>query len=214
MTWTADDERGIRRALLGSWPGTVVAWGAEAIDAYLYVLQARGLTAEQVMRAIGTWPAGSDFPPSAPNLAAQALKDPSKPTFEEAYALIYGRGGVLRARLPYDGPVLNPEVMRDAAARRRMEEIHPLVSSFIARYGLTRLRLLEVDDPVWGEVRRKELREAYDRHCEAMDGRDVAALASGQRRGEIGRLDPLAALGARPTARISSSTNEEGDCAI
>lgn len=197
MTWSEDEVLDAKRALVGSWPGTIVQWGAEAIDAYLYVLQARGLTAAQVLRAIGTWPAGSDFPPSAPNLAAQALKDPSKPTFEEAYRLIYGRGGALKARAPRGQTYANEAAMlgaHDDAAQARAWDFHSLVGSFVERYGVRRLVALEVDHPEYGELKRRELREAWDRHCEAMDGRDVAALAAGRRRGELAEFDPLAAI--------------------
>lgn len=137
---------------------------------------------------------GQVFGPTPGEIVAAIRKDPGAPTFEEAYRLIFGAGGVLRARLPYDGPVLDPERRRDAAARARMAEIHPLVASFVDRYGQDRLRMLEVDHPDYGDLKRKELREAWDRHCEAMEGREVAALASGRRDG-LRAFDPLTAIG-------------------
>lgn len=73
MTWTADERKAVARSLLGSWPGTVSAWGREAIAAYIEALEARGLVAESVLLAIRSWPA-AEFPPSAPSLAAGARR--------------------------------------------------------------------------------------------------------------------------------------------
>lgn len=199
MSW-AD----VTRALLGSWPGTVAAWGADAIGAYVEEVRARGVTAEQALAAIRSWPAGSDFPPSAPNLAAAARRDASVPTFDELFTLIYGRGGILKARGPYTGPVRDPQKARDAAAMNRAAQMHPLISAFVGRYGLQRLRLLEVDDPDIGGIKRRELAESWSRFLEASEGREVAALVARRGRGELRGidLDPLAALGERSRARV------------
>jgi hypothetical protein len=56
------------------------------------------------------------------------------------------------------------------------------------------------DGPGHGHWARKELREAWDRHVDASDGRELAVLASGGRLG-LRQLDPLAALGGRGTQR-------------
>lgn len=212
MTWTAEEQREIGTALLGSWPGTMTAWGKEAIAAYISELRARGLTAEQTLTAIRTWPAGSDFPPSAPNLAALARQDPSTPTPEEAYRLIYGPRGVMRAR-PAPGGSYGSEAemlgARNEARVKRAYELHPMLGAFVERFGVDRLAMLEVDDPDYGELRRRDVREAWERHCEAMQGRDVAALAAGQRRGEMGRFDPLAALGRPRRGELESTTGQE-----
>jgi hypothetical protein len=69
-----------------------------------------------------------------------------------------------------------------------------MVRAFVLRQGIERLRHLPLDDPDWGFKRRDELHKAWAAHVEAFDGREVAALASGGR-GELERLDPLAALG-------------------
>lgn len=209
MTWTAKQTASVKQALIGSWPGTITAWGAEAINAYLYVLQARGLTAEQVTLAIGTWPAGSDFPPSAPNLAAQALRDPSKPTFREALRLI--RTALAAGRRPLTGNFSNEAEMlkaRARAAEARAAELHPLVASFIERYRLDDLQqaISELADEQYGAVRLRDLERQWNEHCERTEGRDVAALASGRRRGELGHLDPLAALGLKQPAQIEAGS--------
>jgi hypothetical protein len=194
--------RDVGRALLGSWPDRVAAWGEEAIAAYVEELQARGLTPETALAAIRSCPAEQRFPPSAAELLGLARHDPSKPTFVEAYRLIYGVGGILRAR-PFLTSSWDDDGDRrrayDQAAREHAATMHPLVASFVDRYGIDRLRLLEVDHPDYGDIKRRDLEAAWDAHVEAMDGRDLAAIAA-PRRGEGLRkvdYDPLSALGAR-----------------
>jgi len=170
-----DDAR--RRA----WRLALDGFAADAIAAALRALLARG----------GKWR------PRPSEVIAEIRKDPSKPTFEEAYRLIFGRGGALKARPPRGQTYANEAAMigaHDDAAQARAWELHPLVGSFVERYGVRRLATLEIDHPEYGELKRRELREAWDRHCEAMDGRDVAALAAGRRRGELAAFDPLAAI--------------------
>lgn len=196
MTWTAEQQRDVGTALLGSWPATMTAWGKEAIAAYIGELRARGLTAEQVLTAIRTWPAGSDFPPSAPNLAAAARKDPSKPTFDEALEL--WRHALRAWNLPLTGNYGSEAEMAKLRKQRVLDRaagMHPLVASFVDRHGVYRLQdeVGELDGQ-YGAIRRQELEAAWQEHCDAFDGRETAALASG-RRGEMGRLDPLSALG-------------------
>lgn len=206
MTWTDDETRHVQRSLLGSWPGTITQWGKPAFDAYLYVLQARGLSAEQVIRAIGTWPAGTDFPPSAPNLAAAALRDPSEPTFDEMLLLL---GRAFRAgRRPLTQDFDTEAQMigaRQELVRAAARAMHPSVASFVVRCSdLGRLEdeLAELNgDGEYAGARRRDMQERWERHCGAIEGREVAALASGGRRG-LRQLDPLAALG------ISASAGE------
>lgn len=209
MTPPAVTWRDVGRALLGSWPDRVAAWGEEAIAAYVEELGARGLTPERALAAIRSCPAEQRFPPSAAELLGLARHDPSTPTFVEAYRLIYGTRGVLRARpretsWPDEGE--RGRAYRQAAYDRAAE-MHPLVASFVVRYGVNRLRMLEVDHPDYGDLKRKDLEAAWMAHCEAMDGRDLAAIAQPPRSGEgLRQFDPLAALGAKPPALPESST--------
>jgi hypothetical protein len=72
--------------------------------------------------------------------------------------------------------------------RRLLLEGHrfrPSVSEVLAAAG---------HDPQWGEKRRADLERAWNEHVETWDGREVAVLASGERRG-LQQFDPLAALG-------------------
>jgi hypothetical protein len=189
----------VGRALLGRWPSQVATWGEEGIAAFVEELLADGLTAEQALVALRSYrpEPGKDFPPSVPAVVALARTDPSQPTPEEAYQMIYGKGGVMRARLKPGASFPSEAAMlgaRDEVRLERAQEIHPLLGAFVERFGVHRLAMLEVDDPEYGEVRRKDVREAWARHCEAFAGREVAAIASGRRSG-LGKLDPLSALG-------------------
>jgi hypothetical protein len=143
---------------------------------------------------------GARFRPSAAELLGELHADPTRPTFAEAYQLIFGPRGVLRARIV--GGRWDNEADRRAAHRQAIEEraagVHPLVGAFVMRQGIDRLRTLPLEDPQWGEKHRRDLERAWEQHVEAFDGREVAALAAGSRDG-LRQLDPLAALGiARP----------------
>lgn len=133
---------------------------------------------------------GRRFRPSVSELLAATRRDPGRPTFEEAYRLIWGPRGVLRARPTSWGTAETA----NEAAMARAREFHPSIAAFIERQGLDRLRMLDVDSDDYAELRRKELREAWDRFCEAIDGREIAALALTRGTDGPHRFDPLAAL--------------------
>lgn len=155
--------------------------------------------AGQVLAAVkGLVARGGAFRPSVAEVVAEIRRDPSRPTFEEMCWLVFGPGGILKARPAPGGRYDNEAHMlkaRDDAALDRAREFHPLVSSFVERFGVARLRTLDLEDPEYGELRRRDLREAWDRHREAMEGREVTALVAGRRDG-LRALDPLAAVGA------------------
>lgn len=100
---------------------------------------------------------------------------------------------------------------RQEAREQRAAQVHPLVASFVVRLGYDRL---DRDGGVLdGNPRdgrgedtahwvRKELREAWDAHLEAMEGREVAVLAAGTGREGLRRVDPLAALNAPAHLRV------------
>jgi hypothetical protein len=123
--------------------------------------------------------AGIRFRPSAAELLAEVHHDPSKPTWEEAWTLI--QRAIRRHRT-------------DQALLAALDEHHASLRAFVERYGPQRLRTLPVGDPVWGEQRLRELREAWDRHMDASETRQVAALAAGTGHDGLRRLDPLAAI--------------------
>jgi hypothetical protein len=89
----------------------------------------------------------------------------------------------------------------DAVQLERAAESHPLIASFVQRLTLQRLRGYNVA-PEQGEDGKRidtwdlrDLRIAWGHHCEAVTGREVAALAAGTGRRGLAQLDPLAVLG-------------------
>ena len=115
---------------------------------------------------------GQRFRPSVSELIAAVRRDPGAPTFEEAYQLIFGPGGVLKARPAHKALITEDDERR--AVQERLETVHPLVASFTTRQGLSRLAGLSLEDPEWGEKHRRDLEGAWDRHCESQEHREVA----------------------------------------
>lgn len=189
MTWQPDEWEAFCALLEEGWPGTFDDSTAEAWRVLLDSTPPQ-VAVEALRRLLLE---GRRFRPSVSELLAATRDDPSQPTFDEAYWLIFGPRGALRARST--GVALHEGEQRQSendAALERARTMHPLIASFMERQGLDRLRMLPLDDPDYGEIRRKELREAWERHCEATEGRVIAALASGS--GELRQLDPLASL--------------------
>lgn len=206
----------VGRALLGAWPNQVAAWGPDAIAAYVEELQARGVDADAALTAIRCCDADQRFPPSAPELAALARRDPSIPTFAEMLQSIVGSGGVLKARAQVRKASWNDgerEQLDDEAAWRRADELHPLIRPFVEQQSLDRLRSLDLDDPKWGEARRKQLADAWAEHVDTHEHRELVAIATSHR-GRLAKLDPLAALQRTvPRAQIAAGADhqEAGD---
>jgi hypothetical protein len=174
------------------WPGELTP---DAADAYRTLLE--GVSPDVIVDALRQLlHAGHKFRPTAAEILGRAQHDPSRPTFDEAYALIFGAGGALNARRQ---PGRYPDAAAvgradDDAVWGRLADMHPLVGEFVRRQGLDRLRQMPVDDPDEGMWRRKELRDAWELHVDAFDGREVAAIASGTGREGMRQLDPLAGL--------------------
>lgn len=138
--------------------------------------------------------------PAVSDVLAEVRADPSLPTFDEAWTLI------LRAinRTHVTGRFREPSDERRAendAILAALDDHHPAIRAFAERQDMGRLRTLPTLDPQWGEKTLRDLREAWDRHLEATDGRQVAALASGQPEG-LKQLDPLVSLGLNQPAQI------------
>lgn len=189
---TRDEFSGAAAILDGGWPGEFT----EADEnAYYFLLS--DFEIDDVMRALRAL-RGSKFRPAASEIvAALSPQLAAVPTFDEMFALLFGASGVLHARAPagvYEDGAARM-LAQEQAVRVRLAGVHPMVASFVDRQGLQRLRLLEVFDADQGHWRRKELREAWAEHVEAMEGREIAALSAGRGRGDLGRLDPLTALG-------------------
>ncbi len=183
------------------WPGDLSPGAADAYEALL-----GGVPIDHIIDGLRRLlHAGAKFRPSAAEILAEARRDPSAPTFDEALFLIfgeprlndtgimvYGAESVLAARAePGHWTADDRRVAKDAAATERAASMHPLVASFVQRMTLGRLRRLDLAN----EWHVKELREAWDNFIDANDGREVKALAAGTGKRGLAKMDPLAALG-------------------
>lgn len=194
------DWSAVGRTLLGRWPEKVARWGREGLEAYCDEMAAVGVRPEAAIIALRSWE--ETWPPSGGELVGLVRRDPSLPTFEEAWVLI--RRSLSKAIVK--GVFKEPADMRRAeneAVLAALDGHHPAIRSFVERQRVDHLRNLEVDDPQWGEKRMTDLRAAWDRHIEASDRRQVAALASGDRDG-LRQLDPLASLGVGVAGELTS----------
>jgi hypothetical protein len=193
MTATPDDGWELLFDLLDNgWPGDFTPDAAKAMRLLL-----GDVDFERVLSGLQRLLyAGARFRPSAAEILAEARRDPSAPTFDEALVLLFRRGGILDVRVKGTtdtNPRYRAELYEKVA--ERLADRHPLIGGFVARLGVERLRSMDVDDPEQGHWRRKELRETWDDFVDAQDGREVAALAAGTGRRRLVQLDPLAALG-------------------
>jgi hypothetical protein len=107
--WTDEQWAMFFDLLDNGWPGDL----DESAAAAYQVLLDRTEPAEVIEALNQLLHAGARFRPSAAEILGARRRDPGRPTFEEAYRLIFGAGGVLRAR---------PMVRRylDEAERKRM----------------------------------------------------------------------------------------------
>lgn len=161
VTWESDQWQAFCALAAASWPGEFSEADRKAWRVLLDEIEPP-VAIEGLKRLLYS---GRQFypRPAVSDLLAATRDDPSQPTFDEAVALIY------RAACFF--------------GNRRVEwlsERAPLVASFVEVQGPDRVFCLPLDDPEWGEKHRRELREAWDRHLQASEGRQVAALASGQ----------------------------------
>jgi hypothetical protein len=203
MAWTDQQWDTFAGLVTEGWPGQ---FDDNAADSWRTLLDGtEPATAAEALRRLLL--EGHRFRPSVSEVLEAARRDPSKPTFAEAYLLIYGRRGALRAR-PERRVYRDHKEQRkleDDAIRERAGQLHPLVATFIDRQGIGRLQQLPVNDPEWGEKHRRDLEKAWDQHAEAMADRDVAQLAAAPgRRHALGKFDPLAALGRGMTSQIEA----------
>lgn len=174
MTWTPDTWDAFAALLAGWWPGD---FSEESGDAWRLALD--GVDPREAIRALtGLLHEGRRFRPSASELLAALRADPSQPTFDEAYPVIY----------------------RAASKGFVSAGTHPLVAAFVERQGLERLGRLPLDDPDWGEKHRRDLRDSWTLHCDALEGREIATIALGTG-GDLRQIDPARALGVGNVAR-------------
>ncbi len=173
------------------WPGELTAGAADAYEALLGDVASEHIIAglKRLLHA------GARFRPSAAEILGEARRDPSAPTFDEALVLLFARRGVLDVRVrgtTDSNPHYRAELV--ALVNERLAVLHPLVSGFVQRMGLDRLRCTDIDDPQTGHWRRKELQESWQDFVDASEHREVAVLAAGSGAEGLRRLDPLAGL--------------------
>jgi hypothetical protein len=188
---------GILSLLDNGWPGDLTA---EAGLAYQTLLD--DVPTDRIVQGLRQLlHAGHKWRPTAAEILGQARVDPLKPTWQEAQRLIWARGGILKAQPAPRGRWIDDEKARatNQAVAERIAATHPLVQSFVARITVERLHRVDLES----EWDRKEMREAWEQHVEAMESRETIVLAAGgDPREGLRQLDPLAALGldgARPS---------------
>lgn len=180
-------------------------------------------TADSVMNAIRKLIAGGQMFRPMPGEIVQAINgDVSVPTFAEFHTMIYGYDGVMtagkrgvndlrRRQMLETGSTWLDDGQRkrefNQAAQAHADRLHHVVGSFVARYGVRRLQNLEIDDLEYGAIRRRDLEREWAEHVEVSGHRDAASVAAGERRGELGRFDPVAYL------RSNAPALEEGEAA-
>jgi hypothetical protein len=185
-----------------AWPGE---FDDQAARAWRLLLD--GFAATDIVAALkGLLARGGTFRPSVAEIIAEIRRDPGRPTFAEAFTLIYGRGGVITARTHVrkaSWEAGERDRLNDEAAWERAAELHPLIGAFVRTQGLERLRSLDFDDPEYGAARRKLLADEWEAFVDVNETRDVAELVAGRRGepgGKLGRFDPLRALAAARSA--------------
>lgn len=181
------------------------------VQAAAYHTLLSGHSTSEIMGAVRKLVAnGQVFGPTPGEIVSAIHQDVSVPTFPEFEAMVYGPEGVMKtakravtARKRQNGihAGTGPQIGLDEAERvfvdagqARSDELHPVLGSFVARVGVRRLRDLELDDPDYGPIRRRDLEREWDEHVEVSGHRDAAHIASGDRRGELGRFDPVSYL--------------------
>lgn len=175
--------------------------------AFTYRTLLDGYDSQQISDALRALIAqGQKFGPTPGEIIEQIRKDPLRPTFDEALKLV--ERALRAANLPLQGEYSSEAQMiqaRHENVLKRASGMHPLVASFVGRRDIGRLRdeIGELDGR-YGGIRRQELEQAWEAHCEAQDGREVAAI-TGPRRGELGSFDPLSWMSG-PPRQLNSGT--------
>lgn len=141
--------------------------------------------------------------PTPSDIAATARQDPGIPTWAEAWKLIEraltapGYAEARREQIAATGSTFisddDDRAMLERARQAAVADAHPQVQRFVAVQGWGRLS--EAHKGEWTGARLHELRGEWAEQARAVEGREIAALASGSGREGLHQLDPLAAIG-------------------
>lgn len=188
-----NDWKPVAAALLFGWPSQVNSWGDVVLAGYCSKLADRGVTPDEALAAIDSCGPEQKFPPSVPELAGMARKDPSLPTYEEMLEALYGAGGVIRAIWSWPGD------RGEKLAADRLGAQHERVRAYVAIVGLQWLAHLNPRgasfEHQFSGAHRHRLEQSWQEFLERSDERDVAVLARGPRSGSLRRVDPRAQIG-------------------
>jgi hypothetical protein len=172
------------------WPGDFTDEAAAAYSALL-----EGTQPAQIVEAMRRLQhRGQKFRPSVAELLGELRADYTQPTFEEAFAVLWGPRGILHS----------------ARYAEKVRLVHPLIAAFVARRGLAFLRDLRPFDEQDGHWVRKDLLESWDRHVEALEGREIAVLAAGGGPRELRQMDPLKSLDLPAPLTLAQANAEAG----
>jgi hypothetical protein len=144
---------------------------------------------------------GRRFRPSVSELLAACRSDAGQPTWDEAWRLICtalsapGYAEARRRHAAATGSTFladdTDRELRDNGRQAALANAHERVRRFVAVMGWP--RLAAALDTEWGEARLHALKDAWAEQAHAIDGRELAALASGRPDG-LHQFDPLSAL--------------------
>lgn len=174
---TNDEWDAIGELLDQCWKGDFDERRADAYRTFLLPLDARVvmLALQKLARN------GSPFLPTVPEILKAVEEPVPPPPWVEAW------------------PRISAALRRPTAegTQEALADDHPALGRFVGFAGWSTLRGLPVDDPQYGPLEVRRLGESYDAFVTAdveRDRRGRALRAAGVR-GELGRFDPIAALG-------------------
>jgi hypothetical protein len=151
------------------WPGE---FSPEAGDAYRALLDP--FEPSQAIAALRALLAqGARFRPSAAEIVGAVTTDPGRPTWDEAYRDLRR---ALSVRQAYHASIAGKQAV---CLNWLNEHSHPLVAAFFEAKTYARLSQLPVDDPDYGQLEIKRLREDWEAFTERAEERQAHGLPIG-----------------------------------
>lgn len=173
MAWGEDEWDAFCALLEENWPGKLAE---REEDNYRLMLD--GVEPHQAVGALRLLAQrGQQFRPRPPEiLGLMGRSEELPPTFEEALELIDQAvrvAGAARPRRLVGDEVALQRHRDERVALQWLRERAPLAARFAELEGLGRLRRLPIEDPVWGERERRELRVRYVELAQVQEERGV-----------------------------------------